>query len=196
VRHQRGAEPDQQRADGAVVAALAEDPHAAAVAVEVQRVRDVRGHRLWPKWSLCTGFIGLRRPGLQSFVALLLFSSIVAGCGGNGQGGATAPRTTTIGESGPGGAGDENAIATQVVYDVSGKRALPPSASAPAFLRIALTLRSADDRQHVVRLALRSPLTLTVPPGGARTQVIGGQRRGTYAISVDGAKPSARLVVG
>ena len=135
---------------------------------------------------------------MHLFLALLVLSSIVAGCGGSQGSGTTSPgasRTVTLGESGQGGAGDEHPIATQVVYDVHGTTASPAVVSAPAFIRIALTCRSDDDRQHVVRVALPRRVKMTVPPGGGATVLLGGQKKGTYAITVDGGPPSARLVV-
>jgi hypothetical protein len=108
----------------------------------------------------------------------------------------TPAQTTTVGENQPGGAGDEQGIASKVQYALSGTTATPASASAPAFIRIALTLRSADGRAHAVRVALSTPVTVNVPPGGAATKVLDGQRKGSYAISVDGGPQSAKLVVG
>lgn len=102
----------------------------------------------------------------------------------------------TLGESQPGGGGDESPIATQVVYDVRGRSAIPPVISAPAFVRIALTFRSDDDRQHVIHVAFPHRLKMTVPPGGGATAMVSGQRKGSYAITVDGGRPTARIVVG
>jgi hypothetical protein len=162
-------------------------------------MRDAREHWTSRRWGERTSLVGRAARLLQVLGVALISLSILGGCGANGpaSGNGTEPsQTITLGESGPGGAGDENPIATQIVYDLSGTRALPQSLSAPAFLRIALTLRSADDRQHVVRLALPKPVKMTVPPGGAATRILDGQHKGSYAISVDSAEPSARLVVG
>lgn len=131
-------------------------------------------------------------------MALLVLSSILAGCAGNAGSGTSAPggsRTVTVGESGQGGAGDENPIATQVVYDLHGTTATPALVTAPAFVRIALTCRSDDDRQHVVHVALPHRVKMTVPPGGGATVILGGQKKGSYAVTVDGGRPTARLVV-
>jgi hypothetical protein len=105
-------------------------------------------------------------------------------------------QTTTLGEGQAGGGGDEQGIASKLQYALSGSTASPASASAPAFIRIALTFRSADGRAHSVRVALPVPVTLAVPAGGAVTKQLDGQRKGSYSIAVDGAQPSARVVVG
>jgi hypothetical protein len=234
VRHQHGAEADEQSPDRAVVQALTEDPEPSAIAVKMQWMRDVRRHGAGRKWSIRTTFVGRARRVVQVFAPVLVFSLMAGGCGGNGAQGsqvsqshapsatsapaqpapaptATAPadttpattpasttpaQTTTLGESQPGGAGDEQGIASQVQYALSGTTATPASASAPAFIRIALTLRSADGRAHAVRVALSTPIFVNVPPGGAATKVLDGQRKGSYAISVDGGPQSAVLVVG
>jgi hypothetical protein len=233
VRHQHGAEADEQSPDRAVVQALTEDPEPSAIAVKMQWMRDVRRHGAGGKWSIRTTFVGRVRRVVQVFAPVLVLSLVAGGCGGNGAQGsqvsqahapaatsaplpapaptattptattpATTPapttpaQTTTVGENQPGGAGDEQGIASKVQYALSGTTATPASASAPAFIRIALTLRSADGRAHAVRVALSTPVTVNVPPGGAATKVLDGQRKGSYAISVDGGPQSAKLVVG
>jgi hypothetical protein len=92
------------------------------------------------------------------------------------------------------GAGDEQGNAVPARLSVTARRIDPATLEVPAFLRIQLTVASADGSAHTVRIALpKGPLDIRVPPGGRTTSTLPGLKAGDYAVAVDGAAPSARI---
>lgn len=120
---------------------------------------------------------------------------------------ATAPpQTTTVGnanpggasptpneERQPGGAGDEEAPRVPATFTIGRDGISPEQVSVPAFLTVALEVRSADGKSHTVTVA---GTTVTVPASGSATKDLTGLKDGRYALGVDGAASTAALVAG
>lgn len=105
------------------------------------------------------------------------------------NGGVQAP------EEQEGGAGDESAARSKVTLAIDGARVTPRQSRVPAFLGVALTLRSRDGAPHSVRIAT-VPGQFEARAGGATTSNIDGLQPGTYAVLVDGRATDAVLRVG
>lgn len=105
------------------------------------------------------------------------------------EGGQVAPSAE---EAQEGGAGDEEGIRVPVDLTVSADAVSPATASVPAFLPLEVSVTSGDGEAHRVEVAGE---TIGVPPGGSASTQIGGLRRGTYPVAVDGT-PRGELVAG
>ena len=99
-----------------------------------------------------------------------------------------APDAGVTGAPGPeqqeGGAGDEEAAASEAAYTVTGSGLAPRVAEVPAFLQIALSVRNASRRTVRLGIGVAKPdqRRITVRPGQTRRLTLGGQRPGDYLI--------------
>lgn len=106
----------------------------------------------------------------------------------------TARPTTTTKEP---DAGDEQGIRVPATFTFRGGRLSPRTVSVPSFLRIQLTLVSADGRAHrVVLLAAHARRVLNVPAGARVTLLLPGLKRGGYRLRADGAAERASISFG
>ena len=108
---------------------------------------------------------------------------------------ATGTGTTPTGESGPGGAGDEQGTRVPAVYTLKGGALLPKTVNVPAFLAAEVTVSSTDSRAHTVTVKVGKGYPLAVPPKGTGTVRVPGQKGGRHQVLVDG-KPAATLAWG
>jgi hypothetical protein len=108
----------------------------------------------------------------------------------------TQTTPTTTGEEQEGGAGDEVPVRVPAVFTISGRNVAPERVRVPAFLATALTLVSADNREHTAILRAGNGFTVKVAAGQAASVRIPGLRPGTYSITIDGRRRAARLEVG
>jgi hypothetical protein len=68
--------------------------------------------------------------------------------------------------------------------------------NAPALIPVQLTIVSADGRPHTATIKTNPPHTLTAPPGGRASTLIGGLRDGRYPITLDHRAGALALVIG
>ena len=108
---------------------------------------------------------------------------------------ATGTGTTATGESGPGGAGDEQGTRVPAVYMLKGGGLSPKTVSVPAFLAAEVTVSSTDRSAHTVTVKVGKGYPLAVPPKGSATVRVPGQKAGRYQVLLDG-KPVATLAWG
>lgn len=78
---------------------------------------------------------------------------------------------------------------------LAGGRLTPATVSAPAFLALQISVRSADSTAHQLALGTPRPHSLTVAAHGHASVLIAGLRAGTYAVDVDG-RPRGALLIG
>jgi hypothetical protein len=71
----------------------------------------------------------------------------------------------------------------------------PGQVSAPAFLAVAVRIKSGSAAAHTVTIATPHQVHLGIPPHGAGATTIPGLRAGTYPILIDGTRRGA-LVIG
>ena len=105
-------------------------------------------------------------------------------------------RTTTVGEAGPGGAGDEIPARVPVVITFRAGGPTPRRLRIPAFLALELTGVSQDRRPHTLVLFADRRYRVAVPPGGQASTSVPGLKPGRYSISADGRRSAVRLEVG
>jgi len=108
---------------------------------------------------------------------------------------ATSTGTTATGESGQGGAGDEQGTRVPAVYTLKGGALTPKTVNVPAFLAAEVTVSSTDSRAHTVTVKVGKGYPLAVPPQGSRTVRVPGQKGGRHQVLLDG-KPAATLAWG
>jgi hypothetical protein len=121
---------------------------------------------------------------------------------------ATAPTTPTAttgvppggvttgegGESGEGGAGDEEAVRVSVALTLAGGRLAPTTVTVPAFLALEVTITSTGP---AATATLPGGATLAIPAGSAATKRLTGLKPGDYAVTAGGgAKTTLHVVSG
>jgi hypothetical protein len=105
------------------------------------------------------------------------------------------PGATTTGESQPGGGGDEQGTRVPAAFQLRGGKLQPNRVSVPAFLAAEVTVASRDARPHAVQVKVGKGYSLQVPPHGAASTRVPGQKAGRFAVLVDG-RAAAFLVWG
>jgi hypothetical protein len=108
---------------------------------------------------------------------------------------ATSTGTTATGESGAGGAGDEQGTRVPAVYTLRGGALSPKTVNVPAFLAAEVTVSSTDSRAHTVTVKVGKGYPLAVPSRGSGTVRVPGQKGGRHPVLLDG-KPAATLAWG
>ena len=109
----------------------------------------------------------------------------------------TAPApasTTTAPTATEPDAGDEEGIRVPADFTLTDGTLSPGQITVPPQLPIAVTVKAADGAAHEIVFATTPPVTVSVPAGGDGTARIPGQRKGTYAASIDGGSPAPALV--
>ena len=110
-------------------------------------------------------------------------------------GGPGGPGGPGGGEDVPGGEGDANAL-VPAVFELGPDATISPrTVGVPEFLGIRLEVHSSDDEAHRVELRVAPPVQLTVPSGGSASLDVMGQRKGRFALTVDGER-AGTLEVG
>jgi hypothetical protein len=77
-----------------------------------------------------------------------------------------------------------------------GGQLTPPTVSIPAFIAVAVSVRSTASGAHVIHVRTPRPVTITVPGHGSASVMIPGLRAGTYPITVDGARRGTLSIGG
>jgi hypothetical protein len=106
------------------------------------------------------------------------------------------PKTTSTGESGQGGAGDEEAIRTPVALTARDGALSPTTVTIPAFLALTVTVTSSGPAETVT-IDAPGGGTLSVPAGGRAAKSLTGLRPGDYPVTTrSGGKTVLHVVNG
>jgi hypothetical protein len=110
---------------------------------------------------------------------------------------ATAPSTVPGGgESGPGGAGDEEPARTPAAFVVTAGHLSPRTVTAAAFLAVDVSVTSHDGPQRVT-IDAPGGSTFAVAAGGTRHVLLDGLKPGDYPITTAaGARATLHVVRG
>jgi hypothetical protein len=109
---------------------------------------------------------------------------------------ATGPSTVPGGESGPGGAGDEEPARTPAMFVVTAGHLSPATVTAAAFLAIDVSVTTHDGPQRVT-IDAPGGSTFTVAAGGTRHVLLDGLKPGDYPVTTTaGARATLHVVRG